>query len=120
MDRCRFITHKGKQIYLLDFTDSSIEEAQGWFERAAEDIRAQPEGSVLTFIKIRGAKFDRNVIAGLRELAQGNAPYVKASAVVGMTRIQRVVFDALVRITGRNFTTFDSEEEALDFLFSQG
>ena len=70
MDRCRFITHKGKQIYLLDFTDSSIEEAQGWFERAAEDIRAQPEGSVLTFIKDQRGKIRSECHSG----SQGTRP----------------------------------------------
>ena len=116
MDRCRFITHKGRQIYLLDFTDSTIEEAPEWIEKAAADIRSQPENSVVTCVKVGGAKFDRKIISALSELAKGNTPYVIASAVVGLSKIQQVVIDALIRVTGRNFKTFEKESEALDFL----
>jgi len=62
----------------------------------------------------RGGKFDNEVISKLKELTKGNEPYVRKAAVVGMSRLYKVVLMAM--LSNREFHIFDTTEEAKDFL----
>jgi uncharacterized protein related to proFAR isomerase len=116
MDRARFVTHKGKQIFSMDCKDASLEEMNQVIEECIRQVRSQPEKSVLTLTIAGGSSFGGEVISKLKDLARDNTPYVKAGAIVGVTGLYKVVFNAVAIFSKRRFHLFDTVEEAMDFL----
>jgi hypothetical protein len=114
--RCRFITHKGKQIYLIDIEGLTPDEVIRLIPVAARDIRAQPLGSVMTLVHVKGVKLEERMNNDLKELAAGNKPHVRLSAISGLSPLQRVVLNTVKILTRREFHLFDEKEKALDFL----
>jgi hypothetical protein len=120
MARVRFIEHRGVQLLLLDFSNvSDTITALAAIEEARVEVRRQPPGSLLTLTDVRGSRFDKRIVDSIRELAAHNKPYVKAAAVVGLSGLTRVVYTALIRLTGRNIAAFDTLEEGQDYLAEQ-
>jgi hypothetical protein len=54
----------------------------------------------------------------LKDLAAGNKPHVRLSAISGLSPLQRVVLNTVKIFTRREFHLFDSKDQALDFLAS--
>ena len=116
MERAKFIEHKGRQIYMMDCSDASLEEMTQVIAACEREVRSQPEKSVYTLIVAGGSSFSGETISQLTELARGNAPYVIVSAIVGVTGLYKVVFNAVSIFSKRRFYMFDTVEEAKDFL----
>lgn len=116
MERSRFISHKGREIYLLDFSHCTLSEIGNVIDTAERDIQSQPPKSVMTLTHATGGKFDTPMMMKLKNLTKGNEPYVKVAAVVGVTGLQNVVMNAVAMFTKRRFYMFDDLEEAKDFL----
>jgi hypothetical protein len=117
-DRCRFVSHKGKQIYLIDVAGLAPEEVVKQIPVAAKDIRAQPLGSVVTLVHVKGVRLEERMNSDLKDLAAGNKPYVRLSAISGLSPLQKVVLNTVKIFTRREFHLFDEKEKALDFLAS--
>ena len=116
MDRAKFITHKGVQIFTMDCRDASLEEMNAIIEECILQVRGQPEKSVYTLTIAGGRAFSAETISKLKEVARDNTPYVKAGAIVGVTGLYKVVFNAVAMFSKRRFYLFDTVEEAMDFL----
>lgn len=115
--RVRFVQHNGKQVLYHDFSNLlKAEDAMAAIEESRTIVRKQPLGSVLTLTDVTGSRFNREIVEGLKELTKGNKPHVKAGATVGLSGIQRVVYVAVTQFTGRRLPTFDSLEEAKEYL----
>jgi hypothetical protein len=57
------------------------------------------------------------VFSAIKELAVHNKPYMKASALVGLSSLQQGVFlKGIERTADRSFGLFDSVQEAMDWL----
>jgi hypothetical protein len=116
--RTRFISHLGKELYLIDVAGLSPDEVLGLVDGAARDIRSRPPRSVLTITHVKGVRLENRMIERLRWLADGNKPHVKAAAITGLSGIQRVVLNTVKILTGREWHLFDTVEEAKEFLAS--
>lgn len=119
MERAKWIEHKGHRIFEMDCTDASLDDMNLIIEECKKQVRAEPEQSVFTLVIAGGSSFSGETIANLKELARDNAPYVKASAMVGITGLYKVVFNAVSLFSKRRFDLFDSVEEARDYLANQ-
>ncbi len=120
MARASFFEHDGHRILRFDF--ARIMAGPGALEAIAEakaSVRDHAPGSLLVLTDVTGSRFDATILAAIRDLMQSNAPYIRASAVVGLSGLQRVVYSSLVRLTRRNVRAFDDEAAALDWLVSQ-
>jgi hypothetical protein len=117
MERVRFITHKGKQVLLLDYRDiASEQEMLVMIEDRKDIVAAQPKGSVLTVADITGAKFTRNEVERIKEANVYDLPYVKRAAVVGVDESHKAVVDAVESFAHRGQKQFATLAEALDWL----
>lgn len=112
----QFTEHRGKRILYIDVSGCGIEEISTAMGEAAEVIRSQPEGSVLTMTNVAGARYSKALIKSVKDFVVGNKPYVKKAAVVGVEGLQRIVLDGIRASTGREFETFDNVEEAKEYL----
>jgi len=120
MDRTRFVDHKGTRILHFDYSGlRDPEEAIAEIRRSMEIAARQPPRSLLAMTTVRDARYNTAVLQALKELASHNEPYVKASAVVGMSGLHRIAYQAVILFSRRQIKTFDREEEAMDWLVQQ-
>ena len=118
--RTRFIEHRGCAILLYDFAGvDDVAHGLRIVEAARPKIRGQPPKSVRTLVTVKDSKFDTRIAKAVQELARHNKPFVLASAIVGLSGLQRVILTAVMRATGRTFATFDTVEQAKDWLVAQ-
>lgn len=113
----RFISHQGKEIVFMDF--SRVQDDEDAFDRLAQAkafVARQPANSLLTVVDVSDSRFNTRVIAGLRELALHNKPYVKASALYGVSELQAIIIRGVNKITGRDLHVADGPEVALDYV----
>jgi hypothetical protein len=116
MERCQFVDHKGKKILVLDCTGCQPEDFDAMIDECARVVQSQPEKSVLTMTIAAGGMFDSATVDKLKNLTKDNAPFVKNSAVVGVTGLQKVVLTAVSLFSNRKFNLFDDKMAAMDFL----
>ena len=120
MERIRFVEHRGKKILLEDFSGMQPgREYVAALEEARRIIHSQPESSVLAMFDATNGMFDQDVINRMNEFAKSNKPYIKASALVGITGLRKIALSAVSRLSGRDFKVFDTREEAMDWLAEQ-
>jgi hypothetical protein len=120
MERIRFIDHKGQRILVLDFSGiRDSDEALRTIEQAKREVARHPLGSLRIATLVREARYNSATLQGLKELAASNAPYVRASAVVGMSPLHRIAYQAVMLFSRRKIPTFEQETDALDWLVQQ-
>ena len=117
MERVQFVTYKGKKILVEDFSNFNpgseftilIKKAQGM-------IAAEPQGSVLAVFDASGCSFNSEMLHEMKEFTKANTPFIKKATVVGMNGLLQVALSAVSKFSGRDFITFKTREEAMDFL----
>ena len=117
MERITWGTLAGRPFFRLDLSG---------FQRPADGLAAlanakipatyQHPKSVLTLADVSNSPFDSAVKEALRDVLSFNRPFVLAGALLGVTGLQRIMYTALMRITGRNSRVFNTEAEALAWL----
>lgn len=120
MERVRYIKHKDRDIISVDLSDSRNEEENiAILQKARELIDIQAPKSVLLLTNVTNAHYGSKGVEAMKAYAKANTPFVKASAVVGVTGIKRIIYQAIVKMTGRHIAVFDTTEQALDWLAEQ-
>ena len=120
MERLRLIQHKGKSILIVDLSNSRDKsESVEVLARAREKIDVQPPKSLLLLTDVSNAHYDHVAAEAVKEYSRANTPFIKASAVIGVSGIKRVIFQAVIKLTGRHIATFDAVEAGLDWLAEQ-
>ena len=114
--------YKGKSILCLDVAGLKLKdkpEFQKLVEDAKDQIRNHPPKSLLIITNVTDTGFDTQVAAIMGEYADHNTPFVKASALVGVSGVQKVVLAAIKAMIGRDFYLADTMEEAEEWLIQQ-
>lgn len=121
MSQTKFIEHKGKRILLMDFSNThDKEQVMQTVKDTVKLSEKEPLDSVYGFVDITGSSFDTDIAQALKELAKLNKPYMKISAVAGVTGIKMVIYRSIIYFSGRkNIIVKNSREEALDWLAQQ-
>ena len=121
MERVRFITHKGKQVLLLDYHGLSDEaEMLAMVEERKRLVTSQPKGSVLTVADIAGAQISKEVLTRIKEANVYDLPYVRRAALVGLEqRAQKSQLHAVETFSHHHHELFSTLEAALDWLVSE-
>jgi hypothetical protein len=114
---CRWIEHGGIEILELDLRGCSGEESARRHAVATSFIATLPEQSVLCLTQAAGARYDPRHIPAIVSGMRANAPYLVASAIVGLDHLTKVV-NVLNRLSGRRLRAFDDVESAVAWLAS--
>jgi hypothetical protein len=119
MGKVQFIEHKGKKILHLDFSGCKSVELEAIVQEAKRVIGTQPHGSVRTLTDVTDTEMSKDTSTIVKDLTTFNKPYVVAAAVVGVTGLKKVIYNAIVALSGRNMSTFNTIAEAKDWLATQ-
>ncbi|MCP4677472.1 MAG: STAS/SEC14 domain-containing protein [Deltaproteobacteria bacterium] len=112
-----WISHRDRQILHLDFTDLTPEEIDQLYQNARAEIDKQPKSSVLLLSTISSkTQASRATKERGKEFAKQNTPYLKKSALVGASKLFKVIVSGFALATGRDIKVLGSETEALDWL----
>ncbi|HZP17416.1 MAG TPA: hypothetical protein VFB00_05600 [Terriglobales bacterium] len=118
-ERIRFITHRGKQILLVDLSQSSPEEVTQISKLVPSYVSSQPRGSVLLLADFTGAKVDKDALTALKEATVYDRPHLKRSAWVGVASLPKVYYENIKSFSRRDLPAFQTREEALEWLVAE-
>ena len=119
MDRITFITHDNKEILLLDFSGLKATDAIALIEPAKRVISSKPQNSILTLTDVTELRFNDDLSQKMKDFTTHNKPYVRAAAVVGITGLREVIFNAVIAFSKRKISTFDTRDDAKKWLVAQ-
>ena len=115
-ERIHFVTHKGKEVLLVDLSNCSAHEVENLVQIVPVIVTAQPLNSILILSDFSGALFDDDALRTIKEGAVFDKPHVKKSALVGADSLPPGFYELLKRFSRREFPIFDTRAEALDWL----
>lgn len=116
MDRVRHETYQGKRLVVVDGTDASADEYADILHQGAAAIAREPEGSVLLATVVTRTRYGAGTAERLKAYSKAIRPYVKASAVVGLSPLQRVIFNTIRPFLHASVHDFPTLAEAREWL----
>lgn len=114
----QFITHKGKRILFVDLSDCSPREIEKISLAVPSYVTAEPKGTVLLLADFTNAKLDKPAMEALKKSLVLDRPHLKRSAWIGTKSIPKVFYEHLKWFSQRELTSFNTREEALEWLAS--
>lgn len=122
-DRICFIPNpvNGANVLLMDLSGFAVaSDSFPYISEARDTVAAQPPLSLYCLLDVSGSRFNVDVVEAMKELASHNKPFVIATALVGVSGLQRVILESVVKLTGRrNLKQMPSRAEAFDWLAAQ-
>lgn len=115
----QFIDHKEVSILYTDLSKKSKDENIEVMEKAKTIIGMRPKKSVLVLLNVEGMRYSKEFLDKMKEIGKANEPYVKATAIVGLTAITKLIAKGVAQFTGRKSGFFENELQALDWLVDQ-
>jgi hypothetical protein len=119
-DHVKFIKYKERSILQIDFEGCRPEQMLERIRFARSTIGRQPLASVRTLTLVRDARFSNQVSKEMKEYTTHNKPFVRCAAVVGLSGLQEVVYNVIIKVTGRKIATFSDVGPAKEFLARDG
>jgi hypothetical protein len=120
MDRVRIENHRGQRLVIVDGTDVGADEYPAVLRAGARTISLEPPGSVRLLTVVTRARYGRGAAENIKTYSAAIKPYLKASAVVGLSPLQQVIFWAIKPFAHRTLTSFATLDEARDWLAGFG
>ena len=117
-DHVKFIKYKGLPILQIDFEGCQPAEFLERIRHARSIMATQPLRSVRTLTLVKNARFNNQVSEAMKEYTHHNKPYVLIAAVVGLSGLQEILYNVIIKFTGRKIATFPHVEAAKEFLFN--
>ncbi len=115
-DRLRFVKHKGQSVFLIDFSRCVAKEILLLLDQIRADVARHAPGTVLILADFTQAEVDKKVATRLKEVLVLDRPYVKKSAWIGAESVPHVFYENFKSFSQRDFPTFKTREEALEWL----
>jgi hypothetical protein len=115
------LEYKGERILFLDFSRcTGKEEFMPIINAAKQWLQNKDLNSVLTLTDVTDARFNAEIISLMKELTLHNKPYVKAGAVVGISRpLLKLAYNAVMAFSKRTLPIFDTHDQAKEWLIKQ-
>jgi hypothetical protein len=116
--KSHWIEHKGKRIFIADF--SNFRDDGAGIRAECQAIEIEPMHSVLSLTNVDGTFANEDIMKAFVELVPITNKRVKRRALVGVAGFRRHFIYALAKVIGDvNFTVFDTLPEALDWIVKE-
>lgn len=117
MERVQFIEHKGKKILFCNYADiNQVDEAVRLTGEEKKMVAGNPPASLLVLTDVTNLVVDKRIDDALTEMIRSNKPYVRRSAVLGVTGFKKTVYNIMMALTGREIKIFTDLDAAKDWL----
>lgn len=101
----------------MDFSNLSSKKAVcEIIKNSSKHIRNQAPATVLTLSNISNTPISGEIKDVFVDFLNGNKPYVKTGAVIGIHGLQSILYNAIMKATGRNLKSIESFEEAKEWI----
>jgi hypothetical protein len=117
--RVRFIEHAGRRVLFINYSHCDVAMLKAVAEEGHRAIAQEEPDSVLTLNDVTGTTFDKESVAVLQEKVAANARYVRRAAVVGISGLQRLIYEGVQAFSRRRIPNFESRQEALSWLVKE-
>jgi len=118
-ERIRCISHRGKQVLLVDCTNCTTAEMIELAPLVPAQMADEPLGSVLLLADFTGSKIDKTAFESLKQTVVLDRPHIKRSAWVGAEALPKVYYENIKHFSQRDLPIFGSREEALEWLVAE-
>jgi hypothetical protein len=115
----QIVTHKGKNISLIDLSNTKTAQSTAILKEAQTKITKMPPKSALLLTDETNAEVTKEAVYAIMEFAKNNTPFVKASAVVGAEKLKHVMLLNVSTTVGRDIQNFENRAKAMDWLINQ-
>lgn len=120
MERVNFWKHNDKMIIFFDFSGCREDVFFTTLEHSRNVVRTLKKDTLLTLVDVTNTESNDRTNNAIKAFANENRPYVKAGAVVGVSGLKKLIFQMVMKFTGRkNLKLFDTVQDAKDWLTSQ-
>ncbi len=115
------LEYRGKKILFFDFSNcTSKEEIMPIVDAAKQWVQGKDLNSVLTLTDVTNAHYDAEILTVLKDLTLYNKPYVKAGAIVGITRpLVKLAYNTIMAFSKRTLPIFGTHDQAKEWLINQ-
>ena len=115
-DHVEWITYKDKQILVATLSGLSSKEQVRAVEELARIILEEKKQGNLYLIDVRNSSTDSDVVSVAKKCANAMKPYVKKSAIIGVTDVKKYFLYLVNDFSNAGIKPFDIEEKAKDWL----
>ncbi|RLD74820.1 MAG: hypothetical protein DRJ10_16385 [Bacteroidetes bacterium] len=120
MSRTKTITYKGEDIFYMDFSNAKDrQEVSDVMKDSIAYIRNQPLGSVMALTNMENIFFNMDIKDDFQHFIKDNKPYIKTSSLFGLSGLARILFNGLMKITGRDIRSYETMIDAQEFLLKR-
>lgn len=116
MDRIVFLTFRNLQVLLADCSNCSPEELAAVIDDVPKHVTREPLGSVLLLADFSRSVFNKETVEHLKLAAVFDRPHLKKSAWVLTQNLPTTLYESVRTFSGREIPTFETREEALEYL----
>lgn len=113
----KIVNYKGKKIIYQNFSNCSSSQCIAMMEDGKKIFSQQPLGSTLGLVDVTNTNYDTNAVQAMKNYVKANKPFAKKSAVVGVDGLKKILFQGILRFSGRtDIYLADSVEQAKEIL----
>ena len=117
MSRAQMINYNGVNIFSMDFSNlKDVNDVKKIMDESIAYIRKQPARSVIALSNLENMHFNNEIKNLFQNFINGNKSYIKVSAVIGLSGLQRFVYNSLNKLTGRDIRAFENMTDAGNYL----
>lgn len=118
--RGHFVEYRGVRILVVDGSDlRTTEDIDALAGHVGPLIRGEAQGTVRIVLNVSGLRFDRQSIVSIKKIFVDSQPWIRASSLVGVAGLQRVLLQILNQVAKRERPLFDTVDAAKDWLATQ-
>ena len=118
--RGHFVEYRGVRMLLVDGSElRSPDDIDALAAHVGPLIQGEPRGSVRIALNVSGLRFDRQSIVSIKKIFADSQPWIRASSLVGVAGLQRVLLQILNQVAKRERPLFDTVDAAKDWLATQ-
>ncbi len=115
--RGHFIEYRGARMLTVDASKlKTATDILSLIEHTETLIRGESQGSVRLALDVTDLRFDRQSISSIKRVFADVQPWIRASCLIGVAGLQRVLLQILNQVAKRERPLFDSLEAAKDWL----
>lgn len=117
--KVEWITYEGKQILYVEYSGAKNESELISILHKEIEVERQMSEKILCLVNVSDTHATSGYMSELKRLGKEvRNQKVSKTATIGVTGVQKVLFNAYIMFTGEINKAFDTEKEAKDWLVS--